>query len=74
MGGEEKAMGMVVEFPADALQRRTVETGVPRNDRLGTVLILPAIRIERHEGDLFNGGGSEQGSPSGRRRKRRTRS
>jgi hypothetical protein len=36
-------------------------------------LILPVIRIERNEGDVFGGGGSEQGAPSGRRRKRRTR-
>jgi hypothetical protein len=41
---------------------------------MGTVLILPVIRIERHhEGDIFGGGGSEQGSPSGRGRKRRAR-
>ena len=66
-------MGMVVEFPADALQRRTVETDMPRTERMGTVLILPVIRIERHDGDLFGGGGSDQGSPSGRRRKRRAR-
>lgn len=67
-------MGMVVEFPADALQRRTVETGMPRNERMGTVVILPVIRIERHEDDLFGGGGAEQGSPPRRGRKRRTRS
>jgi hypothetical protein len=40
---------------------------------MGTVLILPVIRIERNEGDIVGGGGSEQGSPSGRRRKRRSR-
>jgi hypothetical protein len=67
-------MGMVVAFPADALQRRTVETDMPRTERMGTVLILPAIRIERHDGDLLGGGGSEQGSPTRRGRKRRTRS
>ena len=65
-------MGMVVEFPADA-QRRPTATGMSRGEGMGTVLILPVIRIERHEGDLFGGGGSEQGSPSGRRRKRRAR-
>ena len=74
MGGEERAMGMVVEFPADALQRRTVETDMPRTERMGTVLILPVIRIERHDGDLFGDGGSQQGSPTGRGRKRRSRS
>jgi hypothetical protein len=40
---------------------------------MGRVLILPVIRIERHEGDVFGGGGSEQGSPSRRGRKRRAR-
>ena len=66
-------MGMVVEFPADATQRRPAATDLSRQEGMGTVLILPVIRIERHEGDIFGGGGSEQGSPSGRRRKRRTR-
>lgn len=66
-------MGMVVEFPADA-QRRSVATEVSRVERMGTVLILPVIRIERHDGDILGGGGTEQGSPSRRRRKRRTRS
>jgi hypothetical protein len=41
---------------------------------MGTILILPVIRIERHDGDVFGGGGSDQGSPSGRGRKRRARS
>jgi len=66
-------MGMVVEFPADATQRRPAATDLSRQEGMGTVLILPVIRIERYEGDIFGGGGSEQGSPSGRRRKRRTR-
>lgn len=67
-------MGMVVEFPAGATQRRPVETDASRTERMGTVVILPVIRIERYEGDLYTGGGSEQRSPSGRRRKRRSRS
>jgi hypothetical protein len=66
-------MGMVVEFPAEATQRRPAATDLSRQERMGTVLILPVIRIERNEGDVFGGGGSEQGAPSGRRRKRRTR-
>jgi hypothetical protein len=61
-------MGMVVEFPAEATQRRPAATDLSRQEGMGTVLILPVIRIERNEGD-----GSDQGSPSGRRRKRRTR-
>jgi hypothetical protein len=67
-------MGMVVEFPADATQRRPAATDISRQEGMGRVLILPVIRIERHDGDLFGGGGSNQGSPSGRRRKRRARS
>jgi hypothetical protein len=64
---------MVVEFPADATQRRQAATDIARQEGMGTVLILPVIRIERHDGDLFGGGGSDQGAPSGRRRKRRAR-
>jgi hypothetical protein len=64
---------MVVEFPADATQRRQAATDIARQEGMGTVVILPVIRIERHDGDLFGGGGSDQGSPSGRRRKRRAR-
>jgi len=64
---------MVVEFPADATQRRPVATDMSRQEGMGTVLILPVIRIERHEGDIFGGGGSDQGSPPGRPRKRRAR-
>jgi len=41
---------------------------------MGTVLILPVIRIERHDGDLFGGDGKQRGAPSGRGRKRRSRS
>ena len=66
-------MGLVVEFPADATQRRSSATEVPRNEAKGRVLILPVIRIERHDGDFVGGGGSEEGASSGRRRKRRTR-
>ena len=67
-------MGMVVEFPAQANQRRLGSKDVARAEGRGLVLILPVIRIERHEDDAFGGGGTEQGSPSGRGRKRRARS
>ena len=67
-------MGMVVKFPADAALRRPAATDMARQEGMGRVLILPVIRIERHDGDLFSGGGgSDQGSPSGRGRKRRAR-
>jgi hypothetical protein len=67
-------MGMVVEFPAEATQRRSATTDLSRREGMGMVLILPVIRIERHEGDVFGGGSSDSGAPSGRRgRKRRVR-
>lgn len=71
-------MGMVVEFPAETAQRRARTVAAASAERMGTVVILPAIRIERHidhhDDDLFNGGGAEQGAPSGGGRKRRARS
>jgi hypothetical protein len=41
--------------------------GAPR-DGMGTILILPVVRIDR-DGD---GGGPEEGTAPGRRRRRRT--
>jgi hypothetical protein len=67
-------MGMVVEFPAGATPRRLPVAGVSSRESMGTVVILPVIRIERHEGGACDGGGTAEGSPSGRRRKRRARS
>lgn len=67
-------MGMVVEFPAEVTQRRAAATEILQQEGMGTVLILPVIRIERHDGNAFGGGGSDQGSPAGRGRKRRARS
>ena len=62
-------MGTIIEFPADAASRRLGSTidGAAR-DGLGTVLILPVVRIDR-DGD---GGGPEEGAAPGRRRRRRT--
>ena len=65
-------MGAIIEFPADAASRRLGATmiGAPR-DGLGTVLILPVVRIER---DADGGRGPEEGTAPGRRRRRRARS
>ena len=43
-------MGMVLEFPADAAMRRPGASAgsVVRGDA-ATVLILPVVRIERHD-------------------------
>ena len=64
-------MGTIIEFPADAAARRPVPTmdGAPR-EGLGTVLILPVVRIDRDE--TGGGSGPEEGTAPGRRRRRRT--
>lgn len=70
-------MGTIIEFPADAPSRRATSgiDGGPREAGsravMGTVLILPVVRIER-EPDKTNGGrGPEEGTAPGRRRRRR---
>lgn len=68
-------MGMIVEFPADAIKRRgQVVADSFRSGVSATVTILPVVRVERHTDDVNGGGGTEEGAPSGRRRKRRARS
>jgi hypothetical protein len=65
-------MGTIIEFPADAASRRPGSTidGGPR-EVMGTVLILPVIRIER-EPDTSGGRGPEEGTAApGRKRRRR---
>ena len=49
---ESLDMSTIIEFPADAASRRPGSTmdGAPR-DGLGTVLILPVVRIEREAGE-----------------------
>lgn len=64
-------MGTIIDFPADAASRRLDHgmDGAPR-DGMGTILILPVIRIDRDETD--GGSGPEEGTAPGRRRRRRT--
>jgi hypothetical protein len=64
-------MGTIIEFPADAASRRLGPTmnGAPR-EGMGTVLILPVVRIER-EPETSDGRGPEEGTAPGRRRRRR---
>jgi hypothetical protein len=72
-GGDRKEwnMGTIIDFPADAASRRLGHgmDGAPR-DGMGTILILPVVRIDRDEtgGDR----GPEEGAAPGRRRRRRT--
>ena len=66
-------MGTIIEFPADAASRRL---GPPIDgasvDGMGTILILPVVRIERdHNDGTSDGSGPEEGAASGGRRRRR---
>jgi hypothetical protein len=65
-------MGTIIGFPADAGSRRLGSTvdGAPR-EGMGTVLILPVVRIERDPDETRGGGGPEEGAAPGRRRRRR---
>ena len=65
-------MGTIIQFPADATSRRLGSTtdNASRGD-MGTVLILPVIRIERDSDETSGDRGPEQGTAPGRRRRRR---
>lgn len=62
-------MGTIIEFPAG---RRVGSSGdaAPRTD-MGTIVILPVIRIEREGDEPAGDRGPEQGTAPGRRRRRR---
>jgi hypothetical protein len=64
-------MGIIIEFPADAASRRPGMDGAPR-EGLGTLLILPVVRIERDTDGTSGGRGPEEGAAPGRRRRRRS--
>jgi hypothetical protein len=65
-------MGTIIEFPAAAALRRPGSTidGGPR-ENMGTVVILPVVRIERQSDETSGGRGPEEGTAPGRRRRRR---
>ena len=65
-------MGTILEFPANAASRRPGLgfDGIPL-EGMGTVLILPVIRIERESDETSGGRGPEEGTAPGRRRRRR---
>ena len=68
-------MGTIIEFPADAASRRLLGTmNVAPRETTATILILPAVRIERHTDETNGGSGPEEGTAPGRRRRRRARS
>jgi hypothetical protein len=65
-------MGTIIEFPADAASRRLGSTMDGASvGGMGTVLILPVVRIERDSDGTSGGGGPEEGAAPGRRRRRR---
>jgi hypothetical protein len=65
-------MGTIIEFPADAAPRRLGSTVDGASvGGMGTVLILPVIRIERDSDGTSGGSGPEEGAAPGRRRRRR---
>ncbi|MBS0529194.1 MAG: hypothetical protein JSS22_07370 [Proteobacteria bacterium] len=68
-------MGTVIEFPADAASRRLGSTmDIAPGEETGMILILPVIRIDRDTDETNGGSGPEEGTASGRRRRRRARS
>jgi hypothetical protein len=68
-------MGTIVEFPVHAAARRTgPDVNMAPREGTATILILPAIRIERYAVETSDGVGPEKGTAPGRRRKRRARS
>ena len=69
----ETGMGTIIEFPADAASRRPGST-ISVAPCEATILILPAVRIERHNDETSGGSGPEEGTAPGRRRRRRARS
>jgi hypothetical protein len=70
---KERNMGTIIDFPADAVSRRPAlgMDGAP-HDGMGTILILPVVRIEREGDETSDGRGPEEGTAPGRRRRRRT--
>ena len=61
-------MGTIIEFPA--ARRLDSTTEVAPRETVGTVVILPVVRIERHTDETNGDRGPEQGT-AGRRRRRR---
>jgi hypothetical protein len=67
-------MGIVIAFPADAASRPGSTMDRLSDSRMGAVVILPVIRIDRETDETSGGSGPEEGTAPGRRRRRRARS
>ena len=66
-------MGAIIAFPAGRVSRRA-STREYEPAAKAAVIILPVIRIERHDTLPTDGQGPEEGASPGRRRRRRARS
>ena len=64
-------MGTIIEFPANAPSRRLGSIDGVSRESIGTILILPVIRIERETDESTGGSGPAEGAAPGRRRRRR---
>jgi hypothetical protein len=62
-------MSTIIEFPASRRVGSTMDV-TPR-EGMGTLLILPVVRIERNVDGTDGGSGPEEGAAPGRRRRRR---
>ncbi len=67
-------MGAVIAFPADGASRRGAAGNRSLDQVMGTVVILPVIRIDRMTDETHGGSDPEQGTAVRRRRRRRARS
>jgi hypothetical protein len=67
-------MGTIIGFPADAASRRLGSTMDGASlEGMGTLLILPVVRIERETDETDGGRGPEEGPAPGRSPRRRRR-
>jgi hypothetical protein len=64
-------MATIIEFPADAAARRLAVPLDASAQAMGTILILPVVRIERDRDGTSGGRGPEEGKTQGRPRRRR---
>jgi hypothetical protein len=62
-------MATIIQFPTEAASRRSRST--TSKDALGTVLILPVVRIERETPTTSDDRGPREGAAPSRRRRRR---
>jgi hypothetical protein len=62
-------MGIIIEFPAG--RRQSSSGDVAPLAGMGTIVILPVIRIEREADESSGGRGPEEGAAPRRRRRRR---